>query len=99
MKMIRRINYLPATKAMKELRTELLERGIIPTNKELDAAHLAISTSHGIDYPWNYAHLANASVQEKLNTLCEKLELVAPLMVSPESIPQERFGLPVRRRR
>ena len=45
LKMIRRLRYLTATTAMKDFREELLERGLIPANKELDAAHLAISTS------------------------------------------------------
>jgi hypothetical protein len=100
-KMIRRMAYLPATSAMKDFREQLLERSIIPESKELDAAHLAIATSHGIDYllTWNYAHLANATVQAKLDALCEETGLSAPWMVSPESIPQERFGFSVRRKR
>lgn len=100
-KMIRRLRYLTATSAVTKLIDELLERGLVPETKPGDAAHLAVATSHGIDYllTWNYAHMANANVQRRLEELCEELELVAPLMVSPESIPQERFGQSIRRRK
>jgi predicted nucleic acid-binding protein len=99
--MHRRLRYLPITNPVTDLMAELLERGLVPESKPGDAAHLAISTSHGIDYllTWNYAHMANANVQDRLESLCEELDLVAPLMVSPESIPQDRFGQSIRRRK
>jgi hypothetical protein len=46
---------------------------------------------------WNYAHMANPIVQANFEKLCGDLGLVAPLMVSPESIPQVRFGQSIRR--
>ena len=97
--MIRRLRYLPVTTQVKELLAQLVERGLVPSTKAGDAAHLAISASHGIDYllTWNYAHMANPAVQDRLNALCKELELIAPLMVSPESIPQVRFGQSIRR--
>jgi hypothetical protein len=100
-KMIRRLPYLAVTNEVTDLIDELVERGLVPPTKSGDAQHLAISTSHGIDYllTWNYAHMANASVQERLNSLCEKKGLTAPFMVSPESIPQERLGQAIRRKR
>src|SRR5947207_519692 len=87
LKMIRRLRYLPVTTQVKELLAQLVERGLVPSTKAGDAAHLAISASHGIDYllTWNYAHMANPAVQDRLNALCKELELIAPLMVSPES--------------
>src|SRR5207237_279176 len=49
-KMVRRLRYFPATSEATELQKELLERGLVPESKPGDAAHLAISTSHGMDY-------------------------------------------------
>jgi hypothetical protein len=43
--------------------------------------------------------MANPVVQKGLESLCEKIDLVVPLIVSPESIPQERFGQSIRRKR
>ena len=73
----------------------------MPTSKPVDASHLAVAASYGIDYllTWNYAHMANPVVQSQFERLCNKLELRVPLMVSPETIPQRRFlGESIRRK-
>jgi hypothetical protein len=101
LRMIRRIRYLPATTAVKHLIDEILRRKLVPPSKAGDAAQLAISAAHGIDYllTWNYAHLANPVVQSRLDILCAEKRLKASLLVSPESIPQVRFGQSIRRKR
>jgi len=43
--------------------------------------------------------MANPAVQARLDMLCETAELRAPIMVSPESIPQRRFDQPIDRER
>ena len=99
--MVRRMRYLPVTPGMPSLLDEMLRHGVVPRTKATDAAHLAISTTQGIDFllTWNYAHLANPSAQTQLGKLCDRLNLMPPLMVSPESIPQVRFGQSIRRKR
>jgi hypothetical protein len=99
--MARRLRHLLSTPAAKELAKEILRLMIVPPKKEADAAHLGIATIHEMDYllTWNYAHMANPVVQERLEKLCESAGGMAPLMVSPESIPQVRFGRSIRRSR
>ena len=65
-----------------------------------DAKQLAIAAGHEVDYllTWNYAHLANPVTQAKAEHLLTRRSLRAPLLVSPESIPQVRFGQQIRRR-
>jgi hypothetical protein len=101
LKMIRRLPYLSATAEVRGLVDEILRRGLVPAAKAGDAEHLAISATHGIDFllTWNYAHMANPIIQARLEELCDKLGVRAPLMVSPESIPQVRFGQSIRRTR
>jgi hypothetical protein len=100
LKMVRRLRYLRVTKRVRDLVDEIVRFQIVPPNKEADAAHLAIAAVHEIDFllTWNYAHMANPVVQARLEKLCEAWELAAPLMVSPESIPQVRFGQSIRRK-
>jgi hypothetical protein len=100
-RMARRLRNLTFTAAAKALAKEILRLMIVPPKKELDAAHLAIATIHKMGYllTWNYAHMANPVVQERLERLCESGAGTAPLMVSPESIPQVRFGRSIRRSR
>jgi hypothetical protein len=100
-KMANRLPYLASSLAQKDFIEDLFRLHIVPREKMADAAHLALATLARIDYllNWNYAHLANPMVQAKLDELCAERELVAPLLVSPESMPQKRFGQLVRRRR
>lgn len=99
LRMVRRLPFLAITREVRELAAELANRWIVPPEEPEDALQISVCAVHQIDYllTWNYAHLANAVVQEKLRTLCEHLKLRAPLMVSPESIPRSRFGQTVRR--
>ena len=99
-KMVRRCRYLHAPSRAEELRAQLVEGHVVPQKKGGDAAHLAISCFHGIDYllTWNYAHMANQDVQARLNEMCERFGLRSPLMVSPAMIPQVRLGQTVRRK-
>jgi hypothetical protein len=101
LRMIGRLPYLPVSAATRKLIRELLEQRIVPSTKAADAAHLAIAVSSSVDYllTWNYAHMANPAVQARLDRLCQAWGLRSPLLVSPESIPQVRFGQPIRRRK
>ena len=100
LRMVRRLRYVPLTRDAEELADRLAVTGIIPESKPIDALQLAICVVNEIDYliSWNYAHLANPIVQVQLVRLCEKEGLRAPLLVSPESIPQVRLGQDIRRR-
>jgi len=100
LKMVRRLRYLPVITAARDLIEAILRYKVVPANKAVDAAHLAIAAIHGMDYllTWNYAHMANPAVQAQFEKQCRAKDLVAPLMVSPESIPQVRFGQAIRRK-
>lgn len=99
LKMARSISRLAMTRIAKDVLDALLKSRLIPETKPGDALQMAVSTAHEIDYllTWNYAHLANPLSQERLEAICLGLNLRAPLLVSPESIPQIRFGQTIRR--
>jgi predicted nucleic acid-binding protein len=101
LKMARRVPYLPMTQAASLLLGKLLESGIVPSTKRGDAVQMAVAAAHHIDYllTWNYAHMANPIAQARLAEICARMGLQAPLLVSPESIPQVRLGQSIRRRR
>jgi PIN domain len=101
LKMARALPRLAMTRSARHVLDELLKSRLIPETKPGDALQMAVSAAHEIDYllTWNYAHLANPIAQERLELICQSLDLHAPLLVSPETIPHERFGQAVRRRR
>ena len=99
LKMVRRLRYLPITKAAQRMAEQLLTCRIVPASKPRDALQLAMATVHDVDYllTWNYAHLANPQVQERLRKVCQKSALRCPILVSPETIPHVRLGQTIRR--
>jgi hypothetical protein len=99
-KMARAVPRLAMTRKAKYVLKELLRSRLIPETKPGDALQMAVSAAHEMDYllTWNYAHLANPIAQNRLKIVCRKLGLRATLLVSPETIPQARFGQVIRRR-
>ncbi len=99
LKMVRRLRYLPIVKGAERFANQLLDLQIVPASKPRDALQLAMTTVHDVDYllTWNYAHLANPVVQERLKKVCEKSAFRCPILVSPETIPQVRLGQTIRR--
>ncbi len=91
---VRRLAYLPISGETRQLASRLVELRVVPAEKPGDALQMAACAAHRIDYllSWNYAHLVNPVAQAQLETVCRKLSLRAPLLVSPESIPQASLG-------
>jgi predicted nucleic acid-binding protein len=101
LKMARALPRLALTRKAKHVLDELLKSRLIPETKPGDALQMAVSAAHEIDYllTWNYTHLANPIAQERLEEICRSLHLRSPLLVSPETIAQMRFGQTIRRRK
>ena len=100
-RMAGRFRRLAITASARQLAKDLVSSGVVPATKEADALQMAVSAAHEMDYllTWNYAHLANPVAQEHLDAVCRRFELRAPLVVSPETIPQHRLGQQIWRRK
>ena len=90
---------LRVTNQADELAAILIAKFVVPPEKPADALQMEIAVAHSIDYllTWNYSHLANPVAQHKLEQVLSSLKFRAPLMVSPDTIPQVRFGREPRR--
>lgn len=75
-----------------DLSVELTQRLILevpfPPNAESDAAHIAIAATNGIDYllTWNFTHIANATLRERIRGVCESLGFRCPEICTPEEL-------------
>ena len=71
-----------------QLSREFLKRGIIPPKGEADSAHIAVATRHGIDYllTWNCRHIANASIQRRLEAVASKDSYELPIICTPSDL-------------
>jgi hypothetical protein len=74
-----------------ELASAILEEGIIPVKAARDAAHIAVSAVHGIDFllTWNCAHIANAQIVKRVQAICTRQGFPCPLICTPEELMGE----------
>ena len=54
------------------LKQRLLEVGAVPQDFSVDAQHIAIATTHGVEYlvSWNQKHIVNEYKREHINQVC-----------------------------
>jgi hypothetical protein len=71
-----------------DLARDLVERGTLPGNARIDAAHVGIAAAHGMEYllTWNLRHLANASLRGKIEEAVRAAGMVPPIICTPEEL-------------
>ncbi len=76
------------TQDAEALTQAIMAAGILPPHAFPDAAHVAVSAVHGIDYllTWNCKHLANAQMARRIAVVCEKLGYKMPIICTPEAL-------------
>jgi len=79
---------LDVSDAVMELASAILQSGAIPAKAARDAAHIAISAVHEIDFllTWNCAHIANAQIVKKVQAICTQHGFLCPLICTPEEL-------------
>jgi hypothetical protein len=79
------LTVLRRTQSVDELMKAFLSAGALPTKAKADAAHLAVATSHRVDYllTWNLKHLANAEILSRLRPVAEQLGHRLPVVCTP----------------
>jgi hypothetical protein len=88
------INDLPTlevTEDAKALTKAIMAAGMLPPHAFPDAAHVAVSAVHAIDYllTWNCKHLANAQIARRIAVVCEKLGHRMSIICTPEELMGE----------
>ncbi len=75
----------------ESLAIAILAVGVIPPRAVRDAAHIAVSTVHVIDYllTWNCKHLANAQIVRRITQVCDGLGKSMPIICTPEELMGE----------
>jgi hypothetical protein len=79
---------LSLTALVKTLVHEYQRVLTIPRSAQLDLFHLTISVGNGMDYivTWNFKHIANAFIREKLYEVNCRLSLRTPTICTPEEL-------------
>jgi hypothetical protein len=79
---------LDVTETAESLTRAIIAAGILPAHAFPDAAHVAVSAVHGVDYllTWNCKHLANAQIARRIAVVCGKLGHRMPVICTPEEL-------------
>jgi hypothetical protein len=73
---------------MLSLAQSMISTGPLPQIARVDAAHLAVAVVGGVDYimTWNFKHMANAVVRQKIERFCRASGYEPPVICTPEEL-------------
>jgi hypothetical protein len=79
---------LDVTPDAEALTQAIMSAGVLPPHAFPDAAHVAVSSVHGIDYllTWNCKHLANAQIARRIELVCTKSGHRMPIICTPDEL-------------
>ncbi len=83
-----KIPRLVLNEAAITLAERLVQGGPLPHKASADALHIAIATTHGVEYllTWNCKHLANAVLRKQVERLCRVAGYEPPTICTPQEL-------------
>jgi len=87
-KIIEGLSILEVTQSAQVLATAIIASGVLPAKAIRDAAHIATTAVHKLDYlvTWNCRHLANAQITRKIQEVCDRMSHRMPVICTPEEL-------------
>ena len=84
------IQLLPVTDDVISLAERLVSTGLVPAKAASDAVHIAVASVHCVDYlvTWNFKHIANPFLRERLRLAVSEAGFKMPIMCSPDELLQ-----------
>lgn len=85
---------MPTTPSLQPTLTKaILGSGVVPSDADRDAAHIALATVYEMDIllSWNCRHIANAAIQAQLRRLAEKSGYALPVLCTPDGLTGELY--------
>lgn len=95
LELLRVIPILPVTEAAAGLARTLVATGLVPMIASPDAVHIALASAHQIDFlvTWNFKHIANPRIRERMRTTINDSGYRMPVMCSPEELLNDDEGI------
>lgn len=85
LKIVDGIRVLPVTLPAVELAERLVRQVRLPQRAAVDALHVAIAATHGVDVllTWNCRHLAGVSFRSRIESVCRAAGYSTPAICTP----------------
>jgi hypothetical protein len=89
--LLQRMRVLPVSKEAADLARQLVASGLVPAIASPDAVHIALASVYRIDFlvTWNFKHIANPHIRERMRTRINDSGYRMPVMCSPEELLNE----------
>jgi len=88
------VGFLDITDSARRLAEHLTGAGAIPNTEPRDALHISIAAANGIQYllTWNFKHIANAVMRERIERTCRDSGFEPPVICTPEELTGDHHG-------
>ena len=88
LKALQGVPLLPSSAEADALAKSLRQGVPLPERAAVDALHLAVAVMGGMDYllTWNFKHLANAALRNKIEDVCRSGGYEPPVICTPEEL-------------
>ncbi len=85
---IQSIDLLASPAEVDSLAKSLIARKAVPATEPRDAFHIAIAAVNGVNYllTWNFKHIANASLRNRIEQTCRDAGFEPPIICTPEEL-------------
>jgi hypothetical protein len=85
---IRDLPLLDETKEAEALASMLIARLAVPASQPRDPLHIATAAVHGVQFiaTWNFRHLLNPYLQNKIADTCREAGYNSPVICTPEQL-------------
>ena len=79
---------LPLSTEATALARALVNEGPLPAKAAIDALHIGIAVTNGMDYllTWNCTHIANATMRSRIEAVCRLRRYEPPVICTPEEL-------------
>jgi hypothetical protein len=88
--LLKKATQLEITDDVGLLAQKLVNGGLVPDKAASDAIHIAVASVHSMDYlvTWNFKHIANPFIRERLRKVVQESGFRLPVMCSPDELLQ-----------
>ncbi len=88
LEVVKNLDLLEVSDEVDALAAALIAGNAVPATEPRDAFHIAISAVNGINYllTWNFKHIANASLRERIEQVCREAGFDPPVICTPEEL-------------
>ncbi|PID76502.1 MAG: DNA-binding protein [Deltaproteobacteria bacterium] len=85
---LKELTQLKVTEDAKILANKFITEGALPAKAKIDAFHVAVAVTSGIEYllTWNCTHIANATMYPKINKTCRLYGFEPTIICTPSEL-------------